>query len=731
MPEPGRLAAWVRAGLRQPPQVTATRALAMARRSGEGRRDRRRDAAETTYLPDDAIPATLLRYLDVPPVELLRPHAEAIAGVTGLYLDHRFDLLGSGWVRVRHGVACAGLEGHRYPAKPTVEADLDGGWLAGRVTAANLPESRRVWQLVDEGYEPIDWQLDFKSGWRWSEATWYRDIEYGSVPGADVKVPWELARMQHLPQLALATALARAGESGLSSPERYTAEFRNEVLDFIATNPPRFGVNWTTTMDVAIRVANLLVAHDLFVSIGTAFDPDFEAAFRRSVLEHARHIAANLEWAPDLRANHYLADIVGLLFTAAYLPGTAETDAWLTLAGRELIAETRLQFNDDGTGFEASTSYHRLSAEMVTWAVALILSLDAEKRRALPNGGASPLPGWLAERLERMAGFSMDATKPSGRVCQIGDNDNGRFLKLVPVVRPVAAAAARERFANLTVDAALPDGSTYWAEDHLDHRPLVGAIAGLFERADLERFAATARVETAVVRLLGNGACLLTDGEAVGHARSIRVGDDQALDDIGAWLGARAADQRRSTRIALDGGGATDGLERIAYPGFGLFILRSRRVYLAIRCGPVGQNGVGGHAHNDQLGIELAIDGVDRLRDPGTDVYTPLPERRNAYRSVRAHAIPTFDGPEPADLEEFLFRLGRGSEATCTYWGPAGFAGRWQMTGSRVLVLRARLEDDRVTLDYGLEGARFVETDGAGTLPFSPGYGIVERAGPP
>src|SRR4051812_11482251 len=31
-----------------------------------------------------------------------------------LYLQHRFDLLGSGWVRVEHGMSCAGLEGIRF-----------------------------------------------------------------------------------------------------------------------------------------------------------------------------------------------------------------------------------------------------------------------------------------------------------------------------------------------------------------------------------------------------------------------------------------------------------------------------------------------------------------------------------------------------------------------------------------------------------------------------------------
>ena len=44
--------------------------------------------------------------------------------------------------------------------------------------------------------------------------------------------------------------------------------------------------------------------------------------------------------------------------------------------------------------------------------------------------------------------------------------------------------------------------------------------------------------------------------------------------------------------------------EAYAYPEFGIFIWRNESEYLSIRCGPVGQNGVGGHSHYDQLSIE-------------------------------------------------------------------------------------------------------------------------------
>src|SRR5262249_4753212 len=145
------------------------------------------------------------------------------------FLDHRFDLLGSGWVEVKHGLACRGTEGNRYYYNgPLLTPDDDGQWLQRRINAANLAESQRIWWLITKPYSPIDWHLDFKSGYRWRDSTWHHDIRYGHRSGIDVKVPWELARMQHLPMLAHACALARSGYQGFAAPETYVGEFRNQ-----------------------------------------------------------------------------------------------------------------------------------------------------------------------------------------------------------------------------------------------------------------------------------------------------------------------------------------------------------------------------------------------------------------------------------------------------------------------------------------------------------------------
>ena len=69
-------------------------------------------------------------------------------------------------------------------------------------------------------------------------------------------------------------------------------------------------------------------------------------------------------------------------------------------------------------------------------------------------------------RLQRMAEFIIDVTKPNGQVIQIGDNDSGRLFKLQP------------NFYN-------PD----LAENHLQHHTTVAALNGLFARSDLSGFA--------------------------------------------------------------------------------------------------------------------------------------------------------------------------------------------------------------------------------------------------
>lgn len=83
-----------------------------------------------------------------------------------------------------------------------------------------------------------------------------------------------------------------------------------------------------------------------------------------------------------------------------------------------------------------------------------------------------------------------------------------------------------------------------------------------------------------------------------------------------------------------------------AFPDGGIFVLHSDRAHVVVRCGEVGQNGFGGHAHNDLLSYELSIDDVPLIVDSGTYAYTFDVGARNEFRSTRAHNTVRIDEAE-------------------------------------------------------------------------------------
>ena len=623
----------------------------------------------TYAMSPNGAPATLIE--DLPD---LASHRDWILPLAERTLAHRFDLLGSGLSRVVHGMAASGIEGHRYPPAPAVAADPAGAWLEGRINAANVGHARTVWGLVDARYAPLDWQLDFKSGFRWRESDWFGDIRIAPLPGADIKVPWELARMQHLAVLAYAHALTR--------DQAWGREVRNQILDFIAQNPPRFGVNWRTAMDVAIRAANWIAAFELLRAANFAFDAPFLDIFKASLLDHGRHIAANLERYPEGRGNHYLADLAGLAFIAAWLPRGPETDAWLAFAAREVSAEVLHQFNPDGSNFESSVCYHRLAADMAAFALAVLVG----------SGTAVPNLAGVSGRLARAGEFLRDLTKPNGRMAQIGDNDSGRFFKF---------------------HAGLE-------EDSLDGRATLAALARLTGRDDLASKAGN-WLDADMIGRLARGTRLVSETPR-DAARLVRIAGD--LPDEGGGV--------RNIEIVVPGGNLRQDLRALAYPDFGVWLFRSRRLFLAVRCGPAGRDGRGAHAHNDQLALELAIDGADWIADPGSYLYTADARWRNAYRSVAAHAAPQWPGREPGNLDLGPFWLGDDAHARCRVFADDHFVGEHFGFGVRI-AREVRVTDDAIVVrDFGLPGlgARHRLDGRAATqaffksvVPFSPGYG--------
>ena len=182
-------------------------------------------------------------------------------------------------------------------------------------------------------------------------------------------------------------------------------------------------------------------------------------------------------------------------------------------------------------------------------------------------------------------------TIANGRVLQLGDNDNGRLLKLSPAVEIVRIEAARARFSNL--DGWLPPSGMdgYPLEDPQDHAHLLQAIGELVSRED---HGDPEGMDGAVVRQLAGprrARPMITKATMREWADTGR-----ALATFDERLAALSPSAWEQYVIELPPGALAEP-NCMPFPDFGLYLVRSSRVLVSIRCGRVGQGGRGGHDH--------------------------------------------------------------------------------------------------------------------------------------
>jgi len=550
------------------------------------------------------------------------------------YLIHSYDLLGSGWCVNSYDSNSYGIEGVKF--KMNVNFNIDN-----IINRSNIKISKNIYSMIDAIYVPHDWQIDIKSGYRWSEKSWYKKSRV-YVDGADIKLPWEIGRLQHLPQIAIYACIVK-------NNTLYIREFRNQILDFIALNPPSYGVQWVCTMDVGIRVANMLFAYDIFTQLDVRrefIDDPFNEIFSNSIYDHGKHIIRNLEYNDTLTSNHYLSNIVGLLFVSVYLESNRETNRWLAFSIQEIISELDKQYNPDGSNFEASTSYHRLSSELIIYATSLMLGLSARKVTSLLDyktshhiprlrslssqgytikGNRILLPKEYIDTLFRAGLFTYDISKPNFHIPQIGDNDSGRFIKLTPVGSVISIDEAVSKYLNLKEYPKVK--KTVWDENIINHQTLLCAFSGLFSN---DIFKTDLSIERSVIQSVSRGRKL--------NSKVLNCSYDKVSNDYIDLSMLKYRDKKKYKFEPVRQKNLRTGLEGKLYQDAGIYVFKSDRLYLLISFGPNGQNGNGGHAHNDKLSFELNVDGNDIVVDPGSYLYTPFPFRRNQFRGSRIHS---------------------------------------------------------------------------------------------
>jgi hypothetical protein len=254
------------------------------------------------------------------------------------------------------------------------------------------------------------WHIDPVTGTFWPGADRFCfDVNYRhDASKGDVKFVWELNRLQFLQPAALMAAKKK-------NPQ-LSRKVLETVLSWMEANPPLTGVNWSSGIEIALRLVSLAV-------IVSVTDRDLIDEFTRRRLR--AFVAAHAYWLarfPSLFSsanNHRVAEGLGLVIASALAPDLPEASKYQS-EGASIIRDAPMsQFFSDGVGAEQSPTYSAFTLEMIAVAHAVMSphARDPSPRQQLVN-----------------AAFHLSSMLDQNGVCpRIGDDDEGRVLAISPI----------------------------------------------------------------------------------------------------------------------------------------------------------------------------------------------------------------------------------------------------------------------------------------------------------
>lgn len=269
---------------------------------------------------------------------------------------------------------------------------------------------------VDVGV-PTVWNRDPATGV--TGPSWYRGdiaITDRALVG-DIKHVWELNRHLHLVRLAQAWSLT--GE------RRWLDALAHNLRGWLDQCPPLTGPNWTSSLELGIRLINWSLiwrlaggaGGSLFEGVaGNRLRADWLASIHahcRTIARHpSRHSSAN---------NHLIGELAGLYVGAVSWPCWTESRGWQSMAQRELEVEAGRQFTRDGVHREQAFGYQLFVCECL-FAAGLLAQAASQCAPAFSRAY------WAS--LQRAVRFVRSLRDVGGHLPAVGDGDDGAAFRL-------------------------------------------------------------------------------------------------------------------------------------------------------------------------------------------------------------------------------------------------------------------------------------------------------------
>lgn len=252
---------------------------------------------------------------------------------------------------------------------------------------------------------PIDWHLDPVRGRRAPDGHWSVIRFLDDEVCGDHKAIWEINRHQVL--VTLGQAYWYSGD------ERFATRAAQWLHEWMDANPPKHGINWASSLEVAFRANSWLWTLQLLRR-----SPSLDTALFARVVGHltlsARHLERFLStyFSPN---THLTGEALGLYELGLQLSPLADAERWRARGMQILLEELPRHVHPDGVYFEQATYYQRYTAEFYLHVFILSDETDGVRDR---------IRAPLLKLLEAL----QSTTRPDGTIPLIGDDDGGRLM---------------------------------------------------------------------------------------------------------------------------------------------------------------------------------------------------------------------------------------------------------------------------------------------------------------
>ncbi len=250
----------------------------------------------------------------------------------------------------------------------------------------------------------IKWNMDYSS-MKSCPTDLYNKLNYRDSHNiGDIKYIWELNRFLHFYPLIEAYTITR--------DDRYADEIIKQIYNWINNNPYLMGINWTSSLELAIRLISWSYAINTLNLSGYKIPEIVMLELINSIYQHTHYINNHIS-AYSSANNHLIGEAAGLCISGCLYNLGAISKKWRKKGLSILLEELDKQFFNDGMNKEQALAYHCFSLDFY-----ILSFLILEK-----NGHKIPKKAW--DKLNKIVNVLMHFTDNNFNIPNIGDSDDG------------------------------------------------------------------------------------------------------------------------------------------------------------------------------------------------------------------------------------------------------------------------------------------------------------------